>query len=443
MSFIYEVLTDTPQRVSIDDVNPDMLDIPMNKPNPLDECKLSDDELYQSIEQDQHLLDEYENEKDRIQRARRLLFSSNNLCELDALVRAIGDSKKQLFSQSYTLNLRRHLVIQSHHAKIQFPNLHYEVSRFLSEAFEFHLVTVEQAGSTISYHPSSQGYIFSDYVNIIHQLLQNPLYQALFMPTGTPPSADFGGLVVGRLNEFIADIRAALQSPAFKLKVKQRNALPRARIKRMRTTVNRLFERYGKLLVLRIDFAFKGLWINGSLQENLVGLEIAKQTMGRFIANQRHNKLFETLVGYMIKLEYGDLKGFHFHCVFFFNGDAVQSDTYYAMQIGKYWKSLTEERGLFYSCNHKKSEYRHLAIGKIRYTDTQMRETFDTMVLPYLAKHDQYLHVKLSKATNLLQMAGAQRILGLKRGRRRNTPTQLDEVLLTDSIGDAGLLDRL
>jgi len=149
--------------------------------------------------------------------------------------------------------------------------------------------------------------------------------------------------------------------------------------------VNRLFDVYSKLQVLRLDLSYK--------KSCASGLEIkdAKKDLQHFLSNRRTKpSLFKHCVGHVWKLETTPVKGPHFHCALLYDGSQVIKDAHLASKIGTYWnEQITDGRGIHFNCNAKKTSYDKCGIGMISHTDEEMRNNLITEVLPYLAKTTQ------------------------------------------------------
>jgi len=148
-----------------------------------------------------------------------------------------------------------------------------------------------------------------------------------------------------------------------------------------------LQDKYSKVLVVRLDLAYKKPY------SNEVSLEEASKDLNRLLNNRRNNQtIFEHNIGYIIKKEYSLDKGIHFHVFFFFNGQEIQKDSFKADQIGKYWnEKITKDKGTYYNCNCNK--YPEHAIGMLRHNDKQKREYLDNAI-SYLCKDEQHIKAK-------------------------------------------------
>ncbi|QRY76917.1 inovirus-type Gp2 protein [Pseudomonas sp. PDNC002] len=193
--------------------------------------------------------------------------------------------------------------------------------------------------------------------------------------------------VLEALNVLIDKIREEGRSPAFK---KQLNSFHRSANKNYQGLLNyekALFECSSRILVLRIDFSYRK-------EHCKVDQEIALQHRKQLFDNARSNKLFAHMLGYVTKLEYGVEKGFHFHCMFFFDGGKVREDITFAKRIGEYWGAvITEGMGSYYNCNYAKEAYRCCGIGMVSHSDREKRDALRRAMV-YLTKTDLYMKLK-------------------------------------------------
>jgi len=163
-------------------------------------------------------------------------------------------------------------------------------------------------------------------------------------------------------------------------------ATSKNRNKRLESTkqyIDKLQENYSKLNIVRIDLSYKELHARNTT------LEEANKDIERMFCNMRSKpSIFKDKVGYVCKREYTRDKGVHFHTIFIYDGQRVQKDTCKAEQIGDYWKQLTEDKGIFFSCNHQKKKYKKLGIGMLEHHDKKKRENLDDTI-SYLCKDEQ------------------------------------------------------
>lgn len=201
-------------------------------------------------------------------------------------------------------------------------------------------------------------------------------------------------------NDLIELIRLKSTSAQFKKRIRSRDWNYKRRHDSMTSYVNSLFSNYASMLVIRIDLAYPSIEekFKGVVKQD-IRIEQVNSDFQRFLENMRHNKIFEHKIGHIWKIEYAEIKGYHYHWIFFFNGAYVQRDHYIGNLIGKCWKDVaTKGRGIFFNCNSKKAKYHHLGIGKIHAShpnDAALRYNLFNYVIKYLTKRDQFLEVKL------------------------------------------------
>lgn len=172
--------------------------------------------------------------------------------------------------------------------------------------------------------------------------------------------------------------------------------------------IENLFERHAKLLVVRTDLSY-----GKRVSHRVTDRDLTRHRIALYKAIQRL-PLFKHCVGYILKLEYGREKGFHYHCLFFFNGQHVRQDVTIAGLIGEFWQeTITDGQGIYFNCNRYKSDYRICGIGMLHRSESLRREGLMTAV-NYICKTDQWVK---------LQVPGISRTFwrGTIRNKRRKT----------------------
>lgn len=153
-------------------------------------------------------------------------------------------------------------------------------------------------------------------------------------------------------------------------------------LNRIHEHLQTLFSHYAKVTAIRLDLY---------VQSEFVDMVTAKFMMDRwtqFRNNIRFNQLFEYFITYVMKLEYGEKRGWHLHVALFFDGHYVQQDATMAKLIGDYWQNvITRGIGSAYSRNLAKESVEVCPLGMISYHDTQRIEQLE-QVLAYLAKEE-------------------------------------------------------
>jgi hypothetical protein len=194
--------------------------------------------------------------------------------------------------------------------------------------------------------------------------------------------------LMAHLNGCVDQIRQAAKTKSFLAKLNSYQRSSNKNYKELTEYVDALFERYARLLVLRVDLSY-------SKENSKTTQKQAKQDRKRLFENARSNKLFGDMVGYIWKLEHGPEKGFHYHMMFFFDGSKVREDIMLSKRIGEYWKDVvTKGRGLYYNCNAVKLDYKSCGIGMIEHADSKLREGLRNAVI-YLTKTDLYMKLKI------------------------------------------------
>lgn len=162
------------------------------------------------------------------------------------------------------------------------------------------------------------------------------------------------------------------------------------RLKHQKTRAIRLLDKlkmkFSKLLVLRLDFSIVKNSRNFPEDLNLIRNMFKKFLKSRFSINQQP-------IGYIWKLEYGVDKGYHYHTIFFLDGNKHQKDEIIADQFGKHWVQLTEAKGGYYSCNGSKERYKHLAIGMLHHDDEKTHSALESLVIEYFTKDKQHAFI--------------------------------------------------
>lgn len=227
-----------------------------------------------------------------------------------------------------------------------------------------------------------------DYVFMaIHFRMHDPRYP--YPMSGGKPFLEVPAILCGDLfNDFIRRIREVAASTKFKRKIRARVNSSKQNFQNYKEFIDELFKITSKLLVLRIDFEY-----DKDIAQQIT-IEQAQKDRDHFLNNMRNNELFKTVKGYIWKFEEGDIRGPHFHFIFFLDGSLSLKDAYLSEQFGRYWvETVTQGRGIYYNCNRHPMNYRRLGIGMITHTDEIKRKNL-MIVLKYLTKKDQYLKIK-------------------------------------------------
>lgn len=151
----------------------------------------------------------------------------------------------------------------------------------------------------------------------------------------------------------------------------------------LHTLIDNLFLDYSKLLVIRIDLYLKQD-ISCFDDPNYI-----KQSFKRMRNNMRHHSVFKNYLAYAAKLEYKPQRGWHYHVLFFFDGQTCHHDIHLAQQIGEYWNTvINPEFGSFYSGNMSKGRYKICPLGIISHADRQSIRNLKA-IADYLCKDER------------------------------------------------------
>ena len=214
--------------------------------------------------------------------------------------------------------------------------------------------------------------------------------------------------------DFLFTLKEGLLSDTFKKEIVQQRKYASEYKKEVRNYINGLFEYRSRLLVIRIDLSYrKGLFrevttniLNKPLSKKEHKLEALKAWS--LEVKEHRKKLLKYLkkqyskgfLGYMWKLEYTEIKSFHYHMMFFLDGSEHREDITIAQDIGNLWvNQITQGDGLYWNCNANKDKYRNLGIGMINHNDEALRNNVLETAL-YLVKRDYLIRSVMFNAKN-------------------------------------------
>lgn len=142
-----------------------------------------------------------------------------------------------------------------------------------------------------------------------------------------------------------------------------------------------LQRRYSKLLPLRIDFSYKKN-TPAFQQENML---IALEDITIFMA---FSMLRAAVVGYYWVMEYTPNSGYHFHTVFYLNGQNHQNSYPIATGLISLWKEQTQDDGKGFIVNRNASYFHVDGLQMLTHdNETQRRNLLSA--LGYFAKTTQ------------------------------------------------------
>lgn len=244
-------------------------------------------------------------------------------------------------------------------------------------------------------HDFSPGISYSPYIQQFYQTslaFPEPIDSKAFPLTGE--SEPERAMVV---NRYVTTLKEAMQSQAFKEKIRKRDGHFRRQFVSACQYVEGLFHHYRRMVVLRIDFFLDPkCWydLDDSLRHLLDHFsELRCEMKGRI-------GVFEHMVGYIARVEFSVRKRHHIHAVLFFNGDRVRSPSNLSRLIAERWQHITRGVGLYFNTHAKFNRYACPAIGMVYRDDREKRQCL-TYVLWYITKQDQFLPYKLEEKQRL------------------------------------------
>ncbi|WP_304302948.1 inovirus-type Gp2 protein [Chromatium okenii] len=152
-----------------------------------------------------------------------------------------------------------------------------------------------------------------------------------------------------------------------------------------------------------------------------------KQHRKDFFRLRRSHWLFDHMVGFCWKLEYGKIKGYHYHMLFFYDGASVSKDITRTQQLGAWWEEeITKGIGVYYSSNlqaHEKYE-NHInnAVGMVSHDDPQKIQAL-AIVVNYMTKIDECVSLTIAGKDRTFGRSTLPKEKTETRGRPRANPT--------------------
>lgn len=192
-------------------------------------------------------------------------------------------------------------------------------------------------------------------------------------------------VLVGQLNAFVAALRARANARPFRVLLERFRRRRDKNTRSVRRYIDAIFAHRGsRHLVIRLDlgYAMEDAWT--AARPTSVTLQQAKDDLRKF---QRYLRETMPSTGFIATLEYGLLRGYHFHALIFLNGHLVQDEVRIAWRLGEHWANvICEGQGRYWNCNAQ--EYAERGIGVINYYDGDKRVALVEKVASYLTKTD-------------------------------------------------------
>lgn len=195
-----------------------------------------------------------------------------------------------------------------------------------------------------------------------------------------------------RLNAAVTMIRDECRSKAMRQHMRKLDNAKKVRSKGAKKLIESLKNKYARLEVVRLDLSYRsGKYID--LEEFTDALAGVKNDWEKFRHDLASEVSLPSTVGYLAKLEYGLLSGFHFHVVVIYDGSKHREDITLANMLGEHWINhvVTGGEGRYYNCNRHKTNYRYLGIGTLNHYDHAKYSALVNLVLEYMVKTDYVL----------------------------------------------------
>ena len=152
-----------------------------------------------------------------------------------------------------------------------------------------------------------------------------------------------------------------------------------------------LIKKHDTLLVIRINLCYQArLKDVGRLSH----IELSDAISDRKCFLAEIDKRYPDWLGYVWKLEFAPMKGYHYHCILYFNGESLRADGVSSLALASLWKNITSERrGITFLCNLHKDKYVYPAICTIHYSEKEKINNF-WFLAKYLSKDDLFSSVR-------------------------------------------------
>ncbi|MBK5355430.1 inovirus-type Gp2 protein [Pseudomonas sp. TH41] len=221
------------------------------------------------------------------------------------------------------------------------------------------------------------------------------------------------------MNSLVDHLRQEAAGSEFKKIIKTFVNAKNKRAKSLEQYIDALFEKHSRMVVIRLDLAYEPGLFND--RKNLQRYLTQVRAHWAKLQGDLHKGIpIKGMLGFACKLEYGHLKGFHFHLLVFYSGADYREDVVLAKLIGEHWRrEITKGNGRYLNCNNKKWSYRYLGIGVINWFDTVLISNLKTKVAAYLVKTDYWLRFSSSCGRSFFR-GNMPKFEGVKLGRPRS-----------------------
>lgn len=231
--------------------------------------------------------------------------------------------------------------------------------------------------------------------------------------------------LIDRLNAFVSDMRREAKSDQFVNRLKNRSRACRQNYVGLVGLIDKLFVDYSKLLVVRLDVAYRTYSASFNLPLRQPSFAQVKGHRKLLMAYLK-KKWGDDYLGYAWSLEFGiGGTGYHFHLLLLFNGQRLQQGITIGGIIGRYWNQvITRGLGRFHNCNLNTERYRYVGVGVISHDDVIARGDL-LKAASYLTKADYYFRLTGIDNDRSFGKSGYKPKDGPKVGRRRKATESL------------------
>lgn len=190
--------------------------------------------------------------------------------------------------------------------------------------------------------------------------------------------------------------------------------LAKRNLNELTTLINRRFDQYSRLLIIRVDLKYK------PEVALTVPIEVVQMHREQLLGDKREDpNVFDGWLSYAWGLEWGEKEGWHYHLLVIYNGAIRRDDVGIGLAIQKRWGEITKGYGYCYVCNFDKEKMNklgQLGIGMIHRDDVPLRINLIERVAAYITKKPIMFHVQSGRTES-----GGFRCFG-----RSQMPPQMD-----------------
>ena len=194
----------------------------------------------------------------------------------------------------------------------------------------------------------SCNHVYADYVEVFHVIAKGELQRYRKMENGYCTYGSLLKVDEGILNEYSKLFHEYQSKP--KRDLRQYRFGVSVRFKRLKQLSERLFHRYSRNLIVRVDLKYH------VDKQHLVDIEMFNlhvQTLRNRMANK--HKCFKNLKLNAWCLEQAPLGSYHVHLFLIYDGSASTYDCKLARWIGRVWMDeITEGLGYYWNCHTSK-----------------------------------------------------------------------------------------